>query len=599
MRHRTSGSLATQPQTLAKGLPTLQAHWPVGIGLTCLALATVYQLLCTMQPIAFLNQHVLVMDDVYYYFQVARNLALNGRATFDGLHTTSGIQLLWGLLLWLVALVNSDKVGFIRAVLVLSTLLNGIAGLALWRLGRDLYSGEVGDLAALFWSGFMVALSPMMIGLEYPLHMLTAVAITAVCWWMFVERQAAPALLRLLLLGVLLTVNYWVRLDSALISLLIWWGVGVLLFRRRTSARSFAAGMAALTLPPVLGAVVYVATCWRLARTVVPVSGMVKRYYATQHFRGYSWRTSLAGHVFWWVRIESRALLDVFYSSLLAGHRPLGEPVPLVALGLILLATATTVRRLVIGDTDDPRRRRAAVFLGLLWLLGSLHAALVVTTIGHFSDVTQHYYAWLWIACCLWTALMVQSFLSRLSSPGVQRQAVIVGLVAFLALHAWDGLGRFVVYSSPNLHNRRLPVMKWIAEHLPPDARIGAWNAGQLGYFCDRTIVNLDGLANDRHYLRYLLRGTPIRDYLAAEHIDYLIDVNEPDLTMPFRASWDHARLFRNTLLWSELEPLYVEEGQEEPIVVVRLREAQRTTDGGERVRSQSQAAAPASRRSN
>lgn len=566
--------MATAPVAPTDTSPILQAHWPVGIGLTCLAFAAVYQLLCAAQPIEFLNQHVLLMDDVYYYFQVARNLALHRWATFDGLHLTSGIQLLWGLVLVLVALPNTDKIGFIRAVLVLSTLLNGITGLALWRLGTDLYSVEVGDLATLFWSGFMVGLSPMLMGLEYPLHAMTAVAITAICWRMFVEHDAVPAPSRLLLLGGLLTVNYWVRLDSALISLLIWWGVCVLLFQRHTSARSFVVGIAALSLPLVLGAVAYVATCWYLSRTVVPISGMVKRYYATQHFRGYSWATMLAGHLFWWVGVESRAMLDVLYSSLLAMHRALGEPVPLTVLGLLLVATAISIRRLLIGDISDPRRRRAAAFVGLLWLLASVHAAFVVTTIGHFSHVTQHYYAWLWIACCLWTAVMAQGFVARLPSSRMQRRAITVGVVAFLGVHAWDGLGRFVVHSSPNLHNRRLPVMKWIAENLPPDARIGAWNAGQLGYFCDRTIVNLDGLANDRHFLRQLLRGTPMRDYLAAEHIDYLIDVNEPDLTMPFRASWDHAQLFRNTLLWSELEPLYIEAGQEEPIVVVRLRRA-------------------------
>jgi hypothetical protein len=513
------------------------------------------------------------MDDVYYYFQVARNLALHGRATFDGIHATSGIQLLWGLILWLMALAYTDRVSFIRAVLVVCALLNGVAGLSLWRLGRELYSSEVGDLAALFWAGFMVGLLPMLMGLEYSLHVVTAVMITTTCWRMVVQCRVRPTPAHLLLLGALLALNYWVRLDSALVSLLIWCAVAAWLFQQRASLQSFFVGMAALTLPPLFGAVAYVATCWDLSKTAIPLSGMVKRYYAAQHFRDYSWLTSLVGHVFWWVRIESRALLDVLYSSLLAGHRPLGEPAPLAALGLMLVATVIALRQLY-GDAGDPQRQRAAAFLGVLWLFASLHAALVVATIGHFSHVTQHYYAWLWIADCLWTALMVQGFLARVAPARAQRAVIALCLVAFLGLHVWDGLGRFVFDSIPNLHNRRLPVMAWMREQLPADARVGAWNAGQLGYFSDRTIVNLDGLANDRNYLRYLVGGKPIREYLTAEHIDYLVGVNQPDLTMPFRASWDHARLFRNVLLWSELEPLYVEKGQDEPIVVLRLRGA-------------------------
>jgi hypothetical protein len=352
------------------------------------------------------------------------------------------------------------------------------------------------------------------------------------------------------------------------------------LLRRRTSARSFAVSMAALSLPPALGGVAYVATCWRLTGTLIPISGAVKRYYATQHFRGYGWATSLAGHVFWWVHIESRALLDVLYSSLLARHQPLGRPIPLALLGLILLATAIAVRRLLSDDALDPKRRRAAEFIGLLWLVSSVHVTLVVATIGHFAHVTQHYYAWLWMTDCFWIAVMVQGLLSRLS-PRRQRWAISAFFVVFVGVHAWDGVGRFLVQESPDLHNRRLPVMAWIREHLPPDARIGAWNAGQLGYFCDRTVVNLDGLANDRQFLQHLRSGAPIRSYLAAERIDYLIDVNAPDLTMPYLASWDRSRSFRNMLPWAELEPLFVEQGQEEPIVVVRLRDPARKRDSG------------------
>lgn len=104
------------------------------------------------------------------------------------------------------------------------------------------------------------------------------------------------------------------------------------------------------------------------------------------------------------------------------------------------------------------------------------------------------------------------------------------------------------------------------------DARIGAWNAGILGYFSDLTIVNLDGLANDREFLRRLQSDAPIQEYLRKEQISYLIDVDYTDLTMPYRAAWDSS-LFRNSIPWADLDTLYIEDSGDPPIFVLRLRD--------------------------
>ena len=48
----------------------------------------------------------------------------------------------------------------------------------------------------------------------------------------------------------------------------------------------------------------------------------------------------------------------------------------------------------------------------------------------------------------------------------------------------------------------------WARDQLPEDTTIWAGNAGILGYFSDRTVVNIDGLANDYDFLEnYLEQG--------------------------------------------------------------------------------------------
>ena len=54
---------------------------------------------------------------------------------------------------------------------------------------------------------------------------------------------------------------------------------------------------------------------------------------------------------------------------------------------------------------------------------------------------------------------------------------------------------------------------------VPVGERIGAFNAGLLGYACERTVINLDGLANDE-----ILKTTSIYDYVRSEQIVWIVD---------------------------------------------------------------------------
>ncbi|MFZ5481510.1 MAG: hypothetical protein ACOZNI_32410 [Myxococcota bacterium] len=49
---------------------------------------------------------------------------------------------------------------------------------------------------------------------------------------------------------------------------------------------------------------------------------------------------------------------------------------------------------------------------------------------------------------------------------------------------------------------------RWIGEQLPPDAVVGSWDAGVIGWFAPQPVVNLDGVVNDVAYLRAMREGT-------------------------------------------------------------------------------------------
>jgi hypothetical protein len=543
------------------------------IALPFLLLATAFQLWCAFQPIPFLNDHVLRMDDAYYYFQVARNVADLGRVTFDGVHVTSGVQMLWTMLLSALATLVHERVAFVRAILVLSTVLNLGSGLQLRRLGRNLSSSDLGNIAVILWSAFMLAVSPTMLGVEYPLHILIIV-VTISVWWTIHADPLRATSGRLQLLGLLLTLNFWIRLDSGLLSVLVALSVLVSLRRAGVATPTLVRQAALFAVWPIVGALGYIAIYWWAAGTLMPVSGLVKSVYAGRHFAGHPWFLALAGHLAWWLRVVARPSVDVVSGVVLANHRPLFGPVPVVMLATLAAASAWTIRAVLRERLQHQQQYRVMVFLALLWAFGTLHAALVVATLGHFSHVTQHYYGWLYITWCLWVALMIERRLAVRGSAAQRSRAVAVAAVSLIVVVnvAFAAVRWRQAVDTDNLHNRRLAVIAWIDEHVPADARIGAWNAGQLGYFLKQPVVNLDGLANDSAYLKRIESGVPLADYLRQERIEYLVDNDALDMTMPYRASWDHDRFFHRTEPWSQLEKLYVEPGQTDPIIVLRVR---------------------------
>jgi len=63
-----------------------------------------------------------------------------------------------------------------------------------------------------------------------------------------------------------------------------------------------------------------------------------------------------------------------------------------------------------------------------------------------------------------------------------------------------------------------------MAANLEEDAIVGSFNAGQLGFFSGRRVVNLDGLINSYEIVPYLRQRT-IPQYIVGEGIEYLSEV--------------------------------------------------------------------------
>lgn len=63
---------------------------------------------------------------------------------------------------------------------------------------------------------------------------------------------------------------------------------------------------------------------------------------------------------------------------------------------------------------------------------------------------------------------------------------------------------------------------RWLREETPPGTRAGSFNGGIIGYFSDRTVVNLDGVVNEGAY--EALRDRDVTTYVRDERLEYIVD---------------------------------------------------------------------------
>ena len=64
----------------------------------------------------------------------------------------------------------------------------------------------------------------------------------------------------------------------------------------------------------------------------------------------------------------------------------------------------------------------------------------------------------------------------------------------------------------------------WLEANTGEEARIGSYNAGIIGYFSERTVINLDGVVNEDAYRAR--RAGKTLEYVCGKQIDYVVDLS-------------------------------------------------------------------------
>jgi hypothetical protein len=167
----------------------------------------------------------------------------------------------------------------------------------------------------------------------------------------------------------------------------------------------------------------------------------------------------------------------------------------------------------------------AADSLTLLAVYGVLHYAVYAGWLWTGGEARYRLYYFMPQVMLLAAALgaaLGPALARRFKSSDARTLLTAVGLFV-LVFHLSRGVAdTWRNYQEPAGPVAERYVYGWIELNLPADAVLGARDAGKLGFFSGRPVVNLDGLANGERFLAALRQGT-VADFIAASPIEYLL----------------------------------------------------------------------------
>jgi hypothetical protein len=512
----------------------------------------------------------LFLDDAYYFLQPAWNLHHLGFVTFDGINPTNGVQLLWFAVVYGLALFAPNKTVLLLLSAITCAVLNAAVHPMVARFGAIVGRRKTAAALSLLW--FAVVLSdPLYLrGMDNTLHVF-------ICWLMvwqiaaFFHRLQHTPDASLVPLTAVLIANVWTRLDSALVSATVFlFCVLAKTLRMRGSEMTTSERLRSVLLPGGLAAAAGAAQLsvfWWMGGSLLPVSALVKSRAGGQ---GISWVEGfdeLVARSFIHVDLPALHLPDAVVQAvalaaglvLLLGWRVVGRSAdawvghlvvavspPLAAallvlllegaltpIGYLLLFALAAVVEVWRFGRDDGAATIRRVWYAVAAAFLAYHAVIVPLGMkpGYYSPWYQapaHVFWILGMGVLLDTVVRLQPRL-----PG--RRAVTLVLAGVLVVVAVAAAGTALAeYERSPLFAATHRAARHIADSAPEDAVFASWNAGLLGYFADRTLVNLDGLVNTPSYARDL-RSDDFRflDYLAQSEVEYVVDWSIPDEVQP------------------------------------------------------------------
>jgi len=442
-----------------------------------------------------------VADDAFYYFQISKNIATGEGVTFDGLNNTNGFHPLYVvLLLFLFRWFPNSRQGPIGAALVFLGLLNVATAWIVYAFVLALAGPWAALFASAVWLFNPAVIYTSLQGTEASIWVFLGASSAYLWFWMrLTENEGTWTLI--FLLGMLMGLAFLARSEA----ILLFGAIGLDLFLAGQ------AGNLVLSVSRValyaIGALIVVSPwlAWNLANfgKLTQTSGDIIAYH--RHHVALLGTFGLSR----FVRFLKFGMGNTVYAfnrfmDLILGGRIITALYSGVVIGVLLANPGLPLSSFSLRDIAF-----LVVFIMLVLLF--------------YGGWLWNFQDWYFLSACFAGTIFVgiggrvllETHLS--STINALMVSTILLMLVFVAIDIRTGVrGRL----------RNQPVMyeaaRWLYDNTDKDVRIGSFNAGIIGYYSDRTVVNLDGVINNE--AAAAIRRGQLLQYIREMNIKYIVD---------------------------------------------------------------------------
>ncbi|MBS1848468.1 MAG: hypothetical protein JST73_09345, partial [Actinobacteria bacterium] len=195
------------------------------------------------------------------------------------------------------------------------------------------------------------------------------------------------------------------------------------------------------------------------------------------------------------------------------------------------------------------------------------YAAFCIGLVGYYATLQEVPYLWYFAPLALYGTFLLVLLVADLAAGGVLeatdasrpvtslsvRAPAAILVVPLVAMLAWS----IPPVSDPGTRSLMVhdaAAGRWIDANLPGDARIASWDAGAIGYFAHRKVVNLDGVVNSLAWYQAARDGRTA-PFLADRNVTWAVnhgrdvDGRDPDITRQLRALFGPERAHTITVV--------------------------------------------------
>jgi hypothetical protein len=455
------------------------------------------QVIMTFSSLNFILTN-LTIDDAYYYFSIAHHIAHGFLSSFDGTTLTNGYHPLWVGILTVVYWIGGSAVGTLepiqRALLISCVLNAGSALLLIHALRRTTRN----DIAVIVGTAAFVAnpfvLYELLNGMETSLFIFLILLLGTV-WSTLISRGSSFR--SYVLAGGVFGLLVLSRLDAVLyaIPLVLW-----LIYQRIRIKHMVIIGASAAVL-------VVPYAVWNLLvfHAIIPSSGVISAIMSRESLMH-------SGSVY----SAMREIGHFIFLNVLEAFQYTGLPI------VLMLCAGFGAGALLFNRSPERTNLQVSPTMFLYITLGAGYILVILANLLRLA--TRDYY---FAPSAMFAAFVIGWAVDYIVQEyNVKKRLVTIlvggGVLIGILSFAWSWgtylENRFSI-SQDNLQVLR--TAQWVNENVPKNAKIGAFDAGIVGWFSGHQLFNLDGLVNQEAY-KALLSNT-LMAYILQEHISYVI----------------------------------------------------------------------------